>query len=284
MQPQARGSNGSHVNDQAWVDLQVIVVVSVWNTDHARVTIGNQDATRADVRLERSAPILARIDAWLSHYRARASGKVTLGRGTALYRQIPRRSRPLPDRWTCRAGRQHLRAHHPPIALNRKNALFAGHDAGAENRAVIASLIKTRKMNAVDPHAWQTRNTHGHRQRPQTQPDPRSAPPELRGHHVIGTPLTVTHGEDYRSISDGRGSPPDWIPSLRAARWWEQAGWKIRPRSLPGRLERRFRPDSEAASAFLRQALSAAGTVTITHVTSPPTGQAEVKPRASGLR
>lgn len=28
------------------------------------------------------------------------------------------------------------------IALNRKNALFAGHDARAENWAVIASLVK----------------------------------------------------------------------------------------------------------------------------------------------
>lgn len=41
-----------------------------------------------------------------------------------------------------------------PIALNRKNALFAGHDAGAENWAVIASLIETRKLNGVDPYAW----------------------------------------------------------------------------------------------------------------------------------
>ena len=41
-----------------------------------------------------------------------------------------------------------------PIALNRKNALFAGHDAGADNWGVIASLIETCKMNGVDPHAW----------------------------------------------------------------------------------------------------------------------------------
>lgn len=39
------------------------------------------------------------------------------------------------------------------IALNRKNALFAGHDAGAANWGVIASLIETCKLNAVDPHA-----------------------------------------------------------------------------------------------------------------------------------
>ncbi len=41
-----------------------------------------------------------------------------------------------------------------PIALNRKNALFAGHDVGAQNWAMLASLIETCKLNAVDPHAW----------------------------------------------------------------------------------------------------------------------------------
>ena len=47
-----------------------------------------------------------------------------------------------------------MRRNAHPIALNRKNALFAGHDAGAENWAVIASLIETCKTNGVDPHAW----------------------------------------------------------------------------------------------------------------------------------
>ena len=42
------------------------------------------------------------------------------------------------------------------LALNRKNALFAGHDKGAENWAMIASLIETCKLNAVDPLAWLT--------------------------------------------------------------------------------------------------------------------------------
>lgn len=43
-----------------------------------------------------------------------------------------------------------------PIALNRKNALFAGHDAGAENWATIASLIETCKLNSVDPLVYLT--------------------------------------------------------------------------------------------------------------------------------
>jgi transposase len=41
-----------------------------------------------------------------------------------------------------------------PIALNRKNALFAGHDRGGVHWGIIASLIETCKLNAVDPQAW----------------------------------------------------------------------------------------------------------------------------------
>jgi transposase len=43
-----------------------------------------------------------------------------------------------------------------PIALNRKNALFAGSEDGAEHWAVIASLIETCKLNAVDPQHYLT--------------------------------------------------------------------------------------------------------------------------------
>jgi len=43
-----------------------------------------------------------------------------------------------------------------PIALNRKNALFAGSDEGGDNWAVIATLIECCKLNSVNPHAWLT--------------------------------------------------------------------------------------------------------------------------------
>lgn len=55
-----------------------------------------------------------------------------------------------------------------PTALNRKNALFVGHDAGAENWATIASLIETCKSNCVDPQAYLiaslTAIVNGHKQ------------------------------------------------------------------------------------------------------------------------
>jgi len=41
-----------------------------------------------------------------------------------------------------------------PITLNRKNSLFAGHDEGGRTWARMASLIKTCKLDTVDPYAY----------------------------------------------------------------------------------------------------------------------------------
>jgi hypothetical protein len=55
----------------------------------------------------------------------------------------PRASPPARHGQNCRA-----------IALNRKNALFAGSDQGGVHWGVIASLIETCKLKAVDPQTY----------------------------------------------------------------------------------------------------------------------------------
>lgn len=54
------------------------------------------------------------------------------------------------------------------MALNRKNALFAGHDEGGRNWGIIASLIETAKLNKIEPHAYLTQTLQalasGHKQ------------------------------------------------------------------------------------------------------------------------
>jgi transposase len=109
---------------------------------------------RLAARQQRSAPALALIREWLDHHRTRVSAKAPLGEALGY----------IAKHWTGLAlflidGRIELDNNAVertirPIALNRKNALFAGHDAGAENWAVIASLIETCKLNAVDPYTW----------------------------------------------------------------------------------------------------------------------------------
>ncbi|WP_420381199.1 IS66 family transposase [Novosphingobium sp.] len=43
-----------------------------------------------------------------------------------------------------------------PLALNRKNALFAGSDEGGDNWAVIATLIENCKLSGINPNTWLT--------------------------------------------------------------------------------------------------------------------------------
>lgn len=129
---------------------------------------GQSPADRMAARQERSKPIIEQMEIWLKDSRARVSAKSPIGEalkyiakywdGLCLFLEDGRIE--LDNNSVERTIR--------PIALNRKNALFAGHDAGAQNWATLASLIETCKLNAVDPHAWLTSTLHaivnGHKQ------------------------------------------------------------------------------------------------------------------------
>ena len=109
---------------------------------------------RRAARQDRSKPIIDAFEVWLAQSRARVSAKSPTGEAMKYIAKY----------WggLCRFlddGRIELDSNAVertirPIALNRKNALFAGHDAGAQNWAVIASLIETCKLNGIEPHGY----------------------------------------------------------------------------------------------------------------------------------
>ena len=41
-----------------------------------------------------------------------------------------------------------------PLALGRKNYLFAGSDAGGRRAAAVYTIVETAKMNGLDPEAY----------------------------------------------------------------------------------------------------------------------------------
>lgn len=126
----------------------------------------------ADARLAgrqtRSAPLIADMRTWLTHHRARVSGKSPLGEALAYIAKYWDGLCLFLADGRIEIDNNAVERTIRPIALNRKNALFAGHDAGAENWATIASLIETCKLNAVDPLAYLTATLtaiiNGHRQ------------------------------------------------------------------------------------------------------------------------
>ena len=121
---------------------------------------------RRTIRQERSRPIVDHLAPWLRAKLALISQKTklaeairyALSRWDGLCRFLDDGCIEINSNVVERSIR--------PIALNRKNALFAGSDSGGEHWAVIASLIETCKLNAVDPHAYLTDVITKDRQRP----------------------------------------------------------------------------------------------------------------------
>jgi transposase len=115
---------------------------------------GRSPEERRVVRQERSLPVLAELEPWLRAKLALLSQKsklaegirYTLSRWEGLTRFLDDGRIEIDSNTVERSIR--------PIALSRKNALFAGSDGGGENWAVIASLIETCKLNGVDPYAY----------------------------------------------------------------------------------------------------------------------------------
>jgi transposase len=115
---------------------------------------GKTAAERREVRQAESRPLVADLKTWLQDQLARASAKSAiamairygLNHWDGLERFLEDGRIEIDTNVVERSMR--------PIALNRKNALFAGHDAGAENWACLASLIETCKLNGVDPQAY----------------------------------------------------------------------------------------------------------------------------------
>ena len=147
---------------------------------------GRSADQRRAVRQQKSRLIVAELEPWLREKLGLISQKTklaeairyTLSRWEGLTRFLDDGRIEIDSNMVERSIR--------PIALNRKNALFAGSDGGAEHWAVIASLIETCKLNGVEPLGYLadvlTRIVNGHpnSQIDQLLPWAYIRPPELK--------------------------------------------------------------------------------------------------------
>jgi transposase len=113
-------------------------------------------AERREVRQEKTKPLVAALRGWLETNLARLAGGSTIAQALryglnhwdGLVRFLDDGRIEIDSNTVERSMR--------PIALNRKNALFAGSDEGAQNWAMLASLIETCKLHGVNPEAYLT--------------------------------------------------------------------------------------------------------------------------------
>jgi transposase len=115
---------------------------------------GRSPGERRAARQERSRPIVDELEPWLRAKLSLISKKsklaeairYALSRWEGLSRFLDDGRIEIDSNTVERSIR--------PLALNRKNALFAGSDGGGDNWAVIATLIENCKLSGVDPYAY----------------------------------------------------------------------------------------------------------------------------------
>jgi transposase len=115
---------------------------------------GRPPDERRRLRQEKAKPLLDALHAWLAATKSKLSSKTdlaaairyALGRWTALARYLDDGHLEIDNNAAERSIR--------PLAIGRKNYLFAGSDTGGERAAAIYSLIGTAKLNGLDPEAY----------------------------------------------------------------------------------------------------------------------------------
>lgn len=128
---------------------RIAALYKVEDAIRGRPAIEREIARNSDAR-----PIVESLKPWLEQELGRIPGgsalaeaiRYALGRWTALCRFVDDGRIEIDNNAVERAIR--------PIALGRKNHLFAGSDGGGRRWATVCSLITTAKLNGVEPYAY----------------------------------------------------------------------------------------------------------------------------------
>ena len=109
---------------------------------------------RRAVRQDQSKPVVDDLRVWLDTQLAKVPGRARIAEAIRYALKLWSGLTVFLDDGRVEIDTNVVERSIRPIALNRKNALFAGSDEGGVHWGVIASLIETCKLNTVDPQAY----------------------------------------------------------------------------------------------------------------------------------
>lgn len=117
---------------------------------------GQSPGERSTLRQIQAKPLFDDLETWLETQLSKISGKSPLA-GAIRYalNRLPK-ARPYLDNGILELDNNPVERAIKPVALGRKNWLFAGSEGGGKAMAIAYTLIETAKLNAVDPQAWLT--------------------------------------------------------------------------------------------------------------------------------
>lgn len=106
------------------------------------------------LRQEKSAPILLKMETWLNDKLNKVLPKSAIGQAIAYTLTLwPRLIRYI-DQGRFNIDNNLIENSIRPVALGRKNYMFAGSHDAAQQAAIVYSLLATCKINNVEPFEW----------------------------------------------------------------------------------------------------------------------------------
>jgi transposase len=142
-----------HAANQSQIAVQALDHIGLLYDIERRVQGATNDE-RLQARQQQSKPVMDQLHGWLIEHRAKVpTGSATakaidysLRRWQALTVFVDNARVPIDNNWIENQMR--------PVALGRKNWLFAGSLRAGERAAAVMSLIQSAKLNGHDPYAY----------------------------------------------------------------------------------------------------------------------------------
>jgi transposase len=109
---------------------------------------------RKELRIEQSLPILKELEKWMKEQLPEVLPKSSIGQAIAYTLGLWNRLTRYTDNGQVEIDNNLIENSIRPVALGRKNYLFAGSHEAAQQAAMIYSFLGTCKINKVEPYSW----------------------------------------------------------------------------------------------------------------------------------
>ena len=117
---------------------------------------GQSPETRVALRYSKAKPIFDDLEEWLHAQLPKISGKSPLAKAIRYALNRLPKTRPYLENGFLELDNNTAERAMKPVAIGRKNWMFAGSQRGGNSMAIAFTLIETAKLNKVDPQAWLT--------------------------------------------------------------------------------------------------------------------------------
>jgi len=117
---------------------------------------GCSPQVRVAMRQKKAKPVFDGLEQWLHAQLPKISGKSPLAKAIRYALGRMPKTRAYLDNGFLELDNNTVERAVKPVAIGRKNWMFAGSQRGGKAMAIAFTLIETAKLNSIDPQAWLT--------------------------------------------------------------------------------------------------------------------------------